>query len=226
YIKNIMLLYVSGIYMEIDIAFITFFFIAYTSIFTIMNPFVSTSVFLSITKGDSKASKRMQARKAAITAALVLMIFGVAGNLIFSFFSITLDAFLIAGGLIIAQIGFNMLKDREVIKEPQEEEAVIKKDVSITPLAIPMMSGPGAIATSLVITSRAESVIDLFAFFAAVIAVCITAYFIISRSAVIHKVLGENGAKAADKILGLIVLVMGVQLIINGVSGLIEAWFK
>ena len=203
-----------------------FFIAAFSSLFTIINPFSAASVFLSITRGDSIEKKRRMAKKASITAAIVLVVFALAGNYILNFFGITVDAFRIAGGLIIAGIGFRMIHaGREHLRtEEEKKEARIKEDISIMPLAIPMMSGPGAMTTALVLMREAHGGFDIATLIFSIILVCIISYFVISRAHYIDRRLGETGRHVTERIMGLIVLVVGVQLMINGVEGLLIGW--
>ncbi|MEK6923250.1 MAG: NAAT family transporter, partial [Nanoarchaeota archaeon] len=133
----------------LDIAFLV---LSLASLFSIINPLSAATVFMSITKSNTLKEKHAMAKKSVFIAAVILIFFALAGNYILQFFSITLEAFRIAGGLLIGYIGFEMLHyGKKPFKSKKEErEAVLKKDVSIVPLAIPMMSGPGAITTSIV----------------------------------------------------------------------------
>jgi multiple antibiotic resistance protein len=205
-----------------------FFAASFSALFTIVNPFSTASIFLTVTRNDSMEKKKFMAKKACITAAIVLILFALIGNFILSFFSITLDAFKIAGGIIIGSIGMNMIHaGREHFHSDRErKEAMKKEDVSIIPLAIPMLSGPGAITTSIVLMGKTTGILDVILLITSIISVCLISYFVVSRANIIDKFLGENGRKIIDKLMGLIVLVIGVQFIINGIEGFIIKWFQ
>ena len=205
---------------------VAFFIVAFSSLFTIINPFSAAPLFLSITRYDSKQKKVAMARKASFTAAIVLIVFALAGNYILNFFDITVDAFRIAGGIIIGSIGLSMINAKRdyLHTENEKKEAVSKEDVSIIPMAIPMLSGPGAMTTSLVLMREANSVIDAATLIFAIIIVCLLSYFILSRADYIGRYLGETGKHVSERIMGLIVLVVGVQFVINGIEGLLQAW--
>ena len=204
---------------------VAFFIVAFSSLFTIINPFSAAPLFLSITRYDSKQKKVAMARKASFTAAIVLIVFALAGNYILNFFDITVDAFRIAGGIIIGSIGLSMINAKRdyLHTEKEKKEAVSKEDVSIIPMAIPMLSGPGAMTTSLVLMREANSVIDAATLIFAIIIVCLLSYFILSRADYIGRYLGETGKHVTERIMGLIVLVVGVQFVINGIEGLLQA---
>jgi multiple antibiotic resistance protein len=201
---------------------LAFFIAAFSSLFTIVNPFSTTSVFLSITRGDSQKKRDKMIKRASIVAACVLIVFALMGNYILSFFSVTVDAFRIAGGLIVASVGWRMLiLKREHLKTPKEKRAARQKeDISIVPLAIPMISGPGAITTAIVLAGDASGIRDVFVLLIAVIVVCWLTYFIVKESKLMDDKLGVTGRKVLDRIMGLIVLVVGVQFIINGIVGI------
>lgn len=212
-----------GISLGINLAF---FIAAFSSLFTIMNPFSAATIFISITRFDSRRKKMAMARKASFTAAVVLIVFALAGNYILNFFGITVDAFRIAGGIIIGSIGLSMInaKRDHLRTEKEKKEAVSKDDASIIPMAIPILSGPGAMTTSLVLMREVNGVFGVATLIFAIIIVCLLSYFILSRADYIGRYFGETGKQVTERIMGLIVLIVGVQFIINGIEGLLQAW--
>jgi multiple antibiotic resistance protein len=205
---------------------VPFFIASFSSLFTIINPFSTAPIFLSITKGDSLDKKRQMARKASITAAITLIIFALAGSFILSFFSITVEAFKIAGGIIIAIVGMRMIyAKRDVLHTDKEKkEAAKKEDISIIPLAIPMLSGPGAMTTAIVLMRQSSEISFKATVLVSIIVACFLSYVVLSRAFIIEKYLGETGRRVIDRIMGLIVFVVGIQFVINGIGGLILYW--
>lgn len=201
-----------------DIAFV---WAAFIGIIAIVNPFSTAIVFLSLTGRDRKEKKRQMAKKAAIVSAGVLILFMLSGTLIFDTFNITIEAFTLAGGLLIARLGFRML-DATSKEQSEEEEKESKKkdDISIMPLAIPMLSGPGAITTALVWMSQAPGTYEKLALIAIPVVTSIIAYITLVKADVLQKALGANGINLLEKLMGLIVLVMGIQFLINGLVDL------
>jgi multiple antibiotic resistance protein len=199
----------------------------FSALFTIVNPFSTASVFLTIARNNSKEEKRLIVKKACITAGLVLILFAVLGNFLLNFFGITIDAFRVAGGIIIVSIGYKMLHAGKVDfnTDKQKKEAISKEDISIIPLAIPMLSGPGAITTTLVLMGKVTNLIEVGLLFSAIIIVIFLSYFIISRADAVDKFIGENGKNVIDKVMGLIVLVVGVQFVINGITSILQGIF-
>ncbi len=199
--------------------------LAFSSLFTIVNPFSAASIFLAITKGDSKERRMFMSWKASITCFFVLVVFAIGGNLILRFFGITIDAFLIAGGIFISAIGWNMVESkRERLHHPKErKEAMDKEDVSIIPLAIPLLSGPGAITTSIVLMGNASGMMDMLMVILAIFLVSLVSYVVLSNSDILEKKIGELGRRIIGRLMGLIVLVIGVQFVINGTLSIIKS---
>ncbi len=201
---------------------------AFISLFTIINPFSTASVFHTITKGNNRKENKRIAKKACLTAIFVMIFFIFLGDYVLHFFSISLEAFKIASGLLVFGIGYKMIKvgNRHVETKEEKKHAETKEDISIIPLAIPMMSGPGAIATALVLMESAlgfASSLAIVSLVVSIVLISAIAYFLLINAHALDKILGENGVRVIDKLLGLIVLVIGVQFIINGINGL--GWF-
>jgi multiple antibiotic resistance protein len=205
---------------------LAFFIAALTSLFVIVNPFSTVTVFLTIARGDSKKKKKLMAKRATVTGAAVLIIFALAGSYILGFFSITIEAFRIAGGILVASVGWSMISTgkKHLPTEKEKMHAIKKEDVSIIPLAIPMLAGPGSITTSIVLVSEATGILDIISILIAIVIVMAVSYFVLIKGDTIDNFLGETGRRVADRIMGLIVMVVGVQFIINGVVGIVLGW--
>jgi multiple antibiotic resistance protein len=201
---------------------------AFISLFTIINPFSTASVFHTITKKNRVGKNKVIAKKACVTAVGIMVFFIFFGEYVLHFFSISIEAFKIASGLLVFAIGYKMINSghRHVESDKEKAHAESKEDISIIPLAIPMMSGPGAIATGLVLMESAVemgSVSAVASLVLSVVVIMVIAYFLLINAHALDRVMGENGVRVIDKLLGLIVLVMGVQFVINGIGGL--GWF-
>ena len=201
-----------------------FLILAFSSLFTIVNPFSTASIFLVITKGETKKRRIAMSKKAVITAFFVLLTFAIGGNYILRFFGITIDAFLIAGGIVISGIGIGMInaKPDHLTTEDEKKEAIDKDDISVVPLAIPLLSGPGAITTSIVLMGNASNPFESALVLFSILMVCIVTFVILSKADIIEKRMGEMGRKIIGRIMGIIVLVIGVQFIINGTVSVIR----
>jgi membrane protein, MarC family len=187
-----------------------FAFVAFSSLFSIINPISTAPIFVGMTEGG--IDRKKTAWRTSISAGITLAIFAVMGGAIFSFFGITVPAFQIAGGILFIVMSVQTLLNGK--EEVPEESA--GSDPSIVPLGIPMIAGPGAISTVMVLVGQAQDGFRLFALAAAIFVNIVLTLVILLASPWIVKRLGVTGQKITAKIMGLITLVIGVQFVING----------
>lgn len=188
-------------------------------VFAIVDPFGYIPIFISMTMKDSEERRRLMLKKACITAGVVLILFTVMGNNILGFFGISIPALQITGGLVLLAIGFemlNVLPVGEKLSPSEKTEGVEKEDISIIPLAIPMLSGPASIATVVVLGSETESVADYSVIFFSIATTLAITYLILRSAAKILAWVGLTGLNVVTRIMGLLLCAMAVQLIING----------
>ena len=189
----------------------------------VVNPLASAPTFLAITEGDSPAYRLAQLRRACLYMVAILVSFLIGGTFIMNFFGISIPGLRIAGGLLVAGIGSAMLVGKprgRTAEDPAEEEARAKRDVSFSPLAMPMLSGPGSIAVTLGLTSLAKNWIDYTAIAVGIGAVALIAYATLRLSGSIVAVIGRAGMNALTKVMGFLLLCIGIQFIVNGVLGI------
>jgi multiple antibiotic resistance protein len=158
-------------------------------------------------------------RKACATAFLVLTISTFIGQQVLSFFGISIPALQISGGLILLIIGFEMMKILPVVEklsQKEETEAERKEDISIVPLAIPMLSGPAAIASVVVLSSRAESIADYPVIISSILATLLITYFVLRSSSRLIKIIGVTGLNVMTRVMGLLLCAIAIQYVING----------
>lgn len=203
--------------------------VAMVSMFTIINPIGATPFFVGHTESLSLEQKKHIARKASFASAVALTFFALFGTFLFKFMGITLPAFRIAGGVLVFSSAWNMLKGSNVRSRtlPEEQQdAESKEDISIIPLAIPLLSGPGAISTIMVLeaktTNWAESAVIIFA----AASICFVTYFILVNSTLLVKVIGPSGIRVMNRILGLLLSAISIQFVINGIKDLIPEFVK
>ena len=187
----------------------------------IANPFSTAALFLSITEGDSEEKRRRQAFKGCVYVFCILVSFLVAGRLIMEFFGISIPGLRIAGGLMVARIGLVMLKPKEdeVKTEEVATEALEKDDISFTPLAMPSMSGPGAIAVTIGLTTQTKHLLDFAAIIVGILVVAIVCWLVLRASTKVVDFLGATGMNALCRIMGFLLLCVGIQFIVNGITG-------
>ena len=190
----------------------------------IINPLAAAPTFLAITEGDSAGRRREQARKGCFYMVGILVSFLIGGTFIMNFFGISIPGLRIAGGILMTGIGMDMLLGRKAAGQPEEEEAraaaVKKPDISFSPLAMPMLSGPGSIAVTLGFTSLASDWFDYFAIIAGIVTVAFITYIVLRLSSRIVNLIGPVGVNAMTKIMGFLIMCIGVQFVVNGVLGI------
>lgn len=190
----------------------------------VINPLASAPTFLAITEGDSHARRMQQLRMACVYMVIILVSFLVGGTFIMRFFGLSIPGLRIAGGLLVAGIGSTMLMAPP--RDPGESDAVhaaarAKRDVSFSPLAMPMMSGPGSIAVTIGFTSLATGWFDYVAVILGILVVASITYVALRLSERVVLVIGIGGMNALSKVMGFIILCIGIQFIVNGVTGII-----
>ncbi len=187
-----------------------------------INPLASAPTFLAITEGDSHARRMEQLRWACIYMVVVLVVFLVGGTFIMKFFGISIPGLRIAGGLLVAGIGFGMLMGTpRAANTPDEEAARAKRDISFSPLAMPMLSGPGSIAVTIGFTSLATQWLDYVAIILGILVVAVISYITLALSERVVRVIGANGMNALSKVMGFLILCIGIQFVVNGVLGVV-----
>jgi len=189
----------------------------------IINPFSTAPMFISLTEGYSNAERNNQAKKGVIYMSAILLVFLVAGTFIMNFFGLSLPGMRIAGGILVSGVGMGMLKPKDSEHtDAEREEAVAKRDISFTPLAMPSLSGPGAISVVIGMSSVAKGAFMDYVYIAIGILVVAAIVFITLRSSNrLVSLLGVNGLHAMTKIMGFIILCVGVQFVVTGVLGVL-----
>lgn len=194
---------------------------AFTSIISVANPLAAMPVFLSLTEQDSEEDRAHIAQKASLYMFLILTIFLLAGTYIMSFFGISLPGIRIAGGLIILRAAYAMLSpdnSSRKISEEDQQAAKDKDDISFSPMAMPMLSGPGSIAVVIGLASQSEGMIDLVLITVAILFVSIISYGVLRVAPFSARYIGPTGMSAVTRMMGFISMAIGVQFILNGVS--------
>lgn len=201
--------------------FFEYWLVTIAALFVIVNPLTTAFVFLSML---SKADEEIRARialRSVLVATGIFLVFALLGGVIFQLFGITLEAFRIAGGIILFGIAMRMIhKGRDETETAADETEVnsrITDDISIIPLAIPFISGPGSIATVMILTSEAPSIWHLGLVFIAIGLATGACYYAMIYSQYIVRYLGETGKEIITRLFGVILSVIAVQFVINGV---------
>lgn len=201
--------------------FFEYWLVTMAALFVIVNPLTTAFVFLSMLPQASEATRTTIARRSVTVSTGIFFIFALLGGLIFQLFGITLEAFRIAGGIILFGIAMGMIHKGHGESEPTNTEVQvdgrITNDISIIPLAIPFMSGPGAIATVMILTSEAPTIWHISLVFLAIVVTTASCYFAMIYSKYLVRYLGETGKEIVTRLFGIILSVIAVQFVINGV---------
>jgi multiple antibiotic resistance protein len=189
--------------------------LCFSSLFTVIDPVAAAPIFVSLTHGKSRADIRSIALRACAVALIVLVVFAVSGALVFRVFGITLDAFRIGGGLVFLTIGLPMMTGHGAKKiDPKDDEPT---DPSVVPIGVPLLAGPGAITTVMVLMGQSRGAAHAAALVAALVLALAATFASLVVAPLLLKRLGASGLQLVTKVMGLIVVVLGVQLVIDGI---------
>lgn len=197
--------------------------LAFTSFITLINPFGTMPVFMAMTKELSPIARRKTALKAIMVAFITLMIFAFSGNILFDFFGISVNSLRMVGGIIFFLMGMDMLQAR-LAKTKIDEENVKEyvDDISVTPLGIPMICGPGAITNAIVLMRDAGTYDMKLTLILSITLVLIITFLVLWSSSKVLKLLGETGNKVMLRLMGLIVMVIAVEFFFSGLTPMVR----
>lgn len=195
-----------------------------SSLFVIVDPLAAVPAFLAMTPDDTPEQRLRTAKVACCTTAAVLLVFSAAGMAIFKVFSITMPAFQIAASIVLLIIALDMLRvQRSRVQETHEEKqaGTEKEDIAVTPLAIPMLAGPGAISTTVLLQNEAHTIPQHVALYACIVAVAVASYLVFRLAVRGAKWLSPIAMSIAIRIMGLLLAAIAVQFMLNGLR---QAW--
>ncbi|HEX5660356.1 MAG TPA: MarC family protein [Polyangiales bacterium] len=192
-----------------------------TTLLFVVDPLAVVPLFVSMTGGETPLQRRTTARRATTIMFIALSAFALAGRQLFALLGISLGAFQIAGGALLFLLAIDMLRaQRSRTRSSPEEEAegVEKTDVSVFPLAIPMLAGPGATSTVLVLVARAETVMAHALVVLSIAATALLCYFTLRSASVVERRLGATGMNVLERVMGLILAATAVQFMLDGLK--------
>ncbi len=199
---------------------------ALISLFSVVNPLGAVPVFLAMTPAHTRAERAKTAVQTMMYFSMILLSFFLAGSLILNFFGLSINALRIAGGLIIMSSGFSLLNGKfaesRAINKKVKEEAMEKEDISFTPLAMPLLSGPGSISLLIGMQNEFPLWADRIQIIGAILAMGLIVFAILRFSPFLFKLLGVSGLKAISRIMGFLTTAIGIQYIITGVVELVK----
>jgi multiple antibiotic resistance protein len=193
----------------------------FTSILFIVDPFAVIPTFLAMTSRDSPEQRRILARRGAWTCAVTLIAFAVGGSVIFKVFGITIGAFKIAGGVLIGLNALDMVQARrsQQRETPAERaEGIEKDDIGILPLGVPMLAGPGAISTVMVLALGAKTPAATAAVYVSIVLTALITYYVLAAATLVERRLGQTGMKILTRLMGLVLCAIAIQFILDGIK--------
>ena len=204
-----------------------FFILCFSSLFTLINPIGLVPIFISITQDYTKKERDIIALKAVIFSFFILVLFGVIGEFIFSFYNITMHGFRIAGGILLLKISFDMIeskRSRTKTTPKEEKEAEEKSEIAYTPLGIPLIAGPGSIASIMILSSESTNNNSIVSLIVALVLVLLITFLIFKISKSLSKRFGKLGLRILQRIMGLILMVISIEFILKGIKDSIQTW--
>ena len=204
-----------------------FFIRCFSSLFTLINPIGIVPIFVAMTEEYSKKERDIIAFKAIIFSFFILVLFGIIGEFIFSFYNITIHGFRIAGGILLLKISFDMIeskRSRTRTTPKEEKEAEEKDEIAYTPLGIPLIAGPGSIASIMILSSESTTSNNIISLFIALVVVLLATFLIFKVSKFLSKKFGKSGLRILQRLMGLILMVISIEFILKGIRDSIHSW--
>jgi multiple antibiotic resistance protein len=197
--------------------------VTFAALLPIANPFSTAPVFASLSASMTVSRRHQQARMACIYMAAVLLVSLIAGALILQFFGISMPALRIAGGMMIARVGFSMQnpEPEAELAEQDAQEALSMSDIAFAPIAMPLLSGPGSIAVTISMATKVSNTLDYVPVGIGIVAVAFVSWIVLRSASRIIDYLGSTGVNVLTRIMGLILVCIGVQFVVTGVLQLL-----
>ena len=205
--------------------FLSHFAVTLSAIFFVVDPFGVVPIFLAMTAGDPESKVRDMALRACLVGAGVLVFFAIFGGFLFKVLGVTLSAFKVAGGILLLITSLDMLRGRPSqtrTSGPEQSEATSKDDVAIVPLAIPLLAGPGSIATVMVLVSNGPAIVSGISVLISIVLTFTASYLVLRAAGVVQRVLKHSGVAILERLFGLILAAIAIQFIGDGTRDLLQ----
>ena len=204
---------------------IQFFIFCLTTLFTLINPIGIAPILIIMTERFPNQEKNNIAWKGSLTAFTTLILFSLLGSVIFNFFGITIEAFQIMGGILFFRNGLRMLDSkigRSRTTPAEQEESEESDDIAVSPIGIPLIVGPGAITAAMLLSSQTPQIYSYFTLIFSIFVVLSLVYIILRNGDILLKLLGTTGVRIIQRLMGLILMVIAVQFVINGLVSVLK----
>ncbi|MEC5165060.1 MarC family membrane protein [Flavobacterium sp. PL11] len=198
----------------------------FVALFSVLNPIGTVPIFVGLTQHDTKKERSRISLWTAINVFIILIVSFFIGQYVLIFFGISIDALRIAGGIIIVNSGFSLLSGKFTkkrgISKKAETDAQKRNDVALTPLAIPMLAGPGSISLLIAFYQEHNETMEIIISSFAILAIAVTIFIILRSAHYLAKILGASGIVAISRIVGFIVIAIGIQYIVSAIINIIK----
>lgn len=198
----------------------------FVALFSVLNPIGTVPIFVGLTQHDSKKERSRISLWTAINVFIILIVSFFIGQYVLIFFGISIDALRIAGGIIIVSSGFSLLSGKfnkkRGISKKAETDAQKRNDIALTPLAIPMLAGPGSISLLIAFYQEHNSTQEIILSTLAILAIAVTIFIVLRSAHYLSKILGASGIVAISRIVGFIVIAIGIQYIVSAIINIIK----
>jgi len=209
-------------FINIELQYLVF---CLSTLFAVINPLGITPIFVAMTEKYDSETRSKIARKGIITGSMILIVFTLLGSIIFQFYGITVEAFQIMGGVIFFRSGMRMLDakvGRSRTTESEREEFKDTDEIAISPIGVPLITGPGAITGVVILSGKAPTNFSVLVLLFSVIISMFIFYFILKAGNYIGQKIGIAGMRVIERMMGLILMVIAVQFIINGIETIVN----
>ncbi len=200
--------------MQFDIVADTLFIHALVGVFVIVNPFGNVPLFISLTQKLTPVERKNAIVKSVVIATAILLVFALIGKVLFDMLNVTLDSLRIAGGLLLLAIAFDMLMGRSPASKIDAEEE--RESIAVTPMATPLLAGPGAMTTVMVLMNEADTPVLKGYIMVAILLAMATSFVLLINSEWVYNVIRKDGARVLTKIMGIVLATIAVEMAVNG----------
>jgi multiple antibiotic resistance protein len=200
---------------------LSFSLVAFTAVFFIVDPFAVVPVFLAMTERDSEEKRQQMAFRASLIAGITLLFFAFGGSIIFKLLGISLGSFKIAGGILLLLTSLEMLQSRTPSTRTSDreiQEGAEKHDIAVVPLAIPLLAGPGSIATVMVLTAQSERWWQMIPISVSIILTAVISYVVLRASTRLDRALGKSGQALLGRVMGLLLAAIAIEFVVAGIK--------
>ena len=192
---------------------------AFVALFVVIDPIGLTPLFVALTTGMSSQKRRRIAIRATLVATGILLVFSIFGENILTFIGISMPAFRIAGGILLFLTALDMLFERRTRRREDQAEEEVEDDPSVFPLAIPLIAGPGAIATVILLVGQTDGTAGYFAVLGVLAGVLALVFMMFLSASVLERLLGKTGITVVTRLLGMLLAALSVQFVLDGLMG-------